>query len=217
MNVVATSLRIRERPSVVPDARSSTRGRSGQPLETMRRRCLRIGDELGFLFGSGLPANFLAEYYAPSGYGPARAAWLLLRAFFSALWHGPFVRQAVQALRGLGARRRRAARADGVRRPDGAGRSARWAWASSSSTAPTTIRSASACWRCTRPALSLVARRAGRCSAAAASRPAARSAPSPRRWTFIPKNGAHGLHDRRRPLPDARSRSRSPSDRTSTS
>ena len=59
--------------------------RNGQPLETMRRRCLRIGDELGFLFGSGLPANFLAEYYAPSGYGPGRAAWLLFRAFCSAL------------------------------------------------------------------------------------------------------------------------------------
>jgi diacylglycerol kinase (ATP) len=99
MNVVATSLRIRERPSVflksIVDA-----DRSGQPLETIRRRCLRINAELGFLFGSGLPANFLAEYYAPSGYGPGRAAWLLARAFFSALWHGPFVQRLFKRFEG---------------------------------------------------------------------------------------------------------------------
>jgi diacylglycerol kinase family enzyme len=99
MNVVATSLHIRERPSVfltsIVDA-----DRTSRPLETIRRRCMRIGDELGFLFGSGLPANFLAEYYAPSGYGPGRAAWLLVRAFFSALWHGPFIRRLFKRFEG---------------------------------------------------------------------------------------------------------------------
>jgi diacylglycerol kinase family enzyme len=99
MNVVATSLRIRERPSVFLKAIVDA-DRSGQPLETIRRRCMRIGDELGFLFGSGLPANFLTEYYAPSGYGPARAAWLLMRAFFSALWHGPFIRRLFKRFEG---------------------------------------------------------------------------------------------------------------------
>jgi diacylglycerol kinase family enzyme len=99
MNVVATSLRIRERPSVFLKAIVDA-DRSGQPLETIRRRCIRIGDELGFLFGSGLPANFLTEYYAPSGYGPARAAWLLVRAFFSALWHGPFIRRLFKRFEG---------------------------------------------------------------------------------------------------------------------
>ncbi|HMF39227.1 MAG TPA: diacylglycerol kinase family protein, partial [Polyangia bacterium] len=89
MNVVASSLHIRERPSVFLRAIVDA-DRAGRPLETIRRRCLRIGDELGFLFGSGLPANFLTEYYGPGGYGPGRAAWLLTRAFFSALWHGPF-------------------------------------------------------------------------------------------------------------------------------
>ena len=99
MNVVATSLRIRERPSTfltsIVDA-----DRTGQPLETIRRRCLRIGDELGFLFGSGLPANFLTEYYGPGEYGPARAAWLLTRAFFSALWHGPFIQRLFKRFEG---------------------------------------------------------------------------------------------------------------------
>ena len=99
MNVVATSLGIRERPAVFLKAIVDA-DRSGQPLETIRRRCMRIGDELGFLFGSGLPANFLTEYYAPSGYGPARAAWLLARAFFSALWHGPFIRRLFKRFEG---------------------------------------------------------------------------------------------------------------------
>jgi diacylglycerol kinase family enzyme len=99
MNVVATSLRIRERPSVFLKAVVDA-DRTGQSLETIRRRCLRIGDELGFLFGSGLPANFLTEYYAPSGYGPGRAAWLLFRAFCSALWHGPFIRRVFRRFEG---------------------------------------------------------------------------------------------------------------------
>lgn len=99
MNVVASSLGIRERPSVFLTAIVEA-SRYDRSLETIRRRCLRIGDELGFLFGSGLPANFLTEYYAPSGYGPARAAWLLLRGFFSAMWGGPFVRKLFKRFEG---------------------------------------------------------------------------------------------------------------------
>ena len=99
MNVVATSLGIRERPSVFLTAIVEA-SRYDRSLETIRRRCLRIGNELGFLFGSGLPANFLTEYYAPSGYGPARAAWLLLRGFFSAMWGGPFVRKLFKRFEG---------------------------------------------------------------------------------------------------------------------
>ena len=99
MNVVASSLGIRERPSVFLTAIVEA-SRYDRSLETIRRRCLRIGDELGFLFGSGLLANFLTEYYAPSGYGPARAAWLLLRGFFSAMWGGPFVRKLFKRFEG---------------------------------------------------------------------------------------------------------------------
>jgi len=99
MNVVATSLAIRERASVFLTAIVEA-SRTGRRLDTIRRRCLRIGDELGFLFGSGLPANFLAEYYAPSGYGPGRAAWLLMRGFFSALWNGPFIRKLFKRFEG---------------------------------------------------------------------------------------------------------------------
>jgi diacylglycerol kinase (ATP) len=99
MNVVASSLAIRETPSVFLRAIVDAAG-EGRSLDTIRRRCLRIAGETGFLFGSGLPANFLTEYYAPGDYGPRRAAWLLLRAFFSALWHGPFVRKLFKRFEG---------------------------------------------------------------------------------------------------------------------
>ena len=99
MNVVASSLHIRERPSVFLRAIVDA-DRAGRPLETIRRRCMRIGDEFGFLFGSGLAANFLTEYYAPSGYGPGRAAWLLFRGFFSAIWNGPFIRRLFKRFEG---------------------------------------------------------------------------------------------------------------------
>lgn len=99
MNVVATSLGIRERPAVFLQAIVDA-ARDGQSLETIRRRSMRIGRDVGFLFGSGLPANFLTEYYAPGEYGPARAAWLLIRAFFSAVWQGPFIRKLFKRFEG---------------------------------------------------------------------------------------------------------------------
>jgi len=96
MNVVATSLHIAARPlavlqSVVEDVRV------GRQPQLIPRRCLRITggsegtDQLGFVFGNGLSANFLTEYYAGDNYGPGRAIVLLARTFFSALVNGRFV------------------------------------------------------------------------------------------------------------------------------
>ena len=90
MNVVAASLRIREEPSTFL-GRLVEAAKVGGHLATLRRRCLRIGSQLGFIFGNGLMANFLREYYDAGAYGTRRAAWLLLRAAGSALIGGPFV------------------------------------------------------------------------------------------------------------------------------
>jgi diacylglycerol kinase (ATP) len=99
MNVVAASLGIRAPPmtflSQVVDAT-----RAGRPLETLQRRCMHIGDALGFIFGNGLMANFLGEYYGTGHYGPARAAWLLLRAAGSSLIGGPFIRRLFRRFEG---------------------------------------------------------------------------------------------------------------------
>jgi len=66
MNVVATSLGLRAEPlafvrALVADARA------GHAPEVVTRRCMRVGDQLGFVFGNGLASNFLGEYYAEPG------------------------------------------------------------------------------------------------------------------------------------------------------
>jgi diacylglycerol kinase family enzyme len=99
MNVVAASLGIRERPMTFLGSIVSA-SRNEHPLETLRRRSLRIGDALGFIFGNGLMANFLSEYYGTGQYGPRRAAWLLLRAFGSSLFGGPFIRRLFKRFEG---------------------------------------------------------------------------------------------------------------------
>jgi diacylglycerol kinase (ATP) len=88
MNVVSASLGIRAR--AVPFlSHLAGQLRRGAALKTVSRRCLRVGDQFGFVFGNGILANFLVEYYARPGYGTARAVWLLTKLFVSALTGGP--------------------------------------------------------------------------------------------------------------------------------
>jgi hypothetical protein len=92
MNVVSACLGVRA------DARRLLRQivqdqRAGLKPDTVARRCLRVGDKFGFVFGNGMMANFLVEYYAKPGYGPRRALWLLLKTFLSALIRGAYARK----------------------------------------------------------------------------------------------------------------------------
>jgi diacylglycerol kinase family enzyme len=100
MNVVATSLGIREQPQRFVRHLAES-ARAGAALATMRRRCLHIGDHHGFIFGNGLMANFLTEYYAPGGYGTRRAIWLVLRVSASALVYGAFARRVFRRFEGV--------------------------------------------------------------------------------------------------------------------
>lgn len=82
MNVVASSLGIRVRPEpFLTDIASDLR--NGTPLTTLHRRCLRVGDHCGFIFGNGLLTNFLEEYYARGRYGTWRALTIVLRILLS--------------------------------------------------------------------------------------------------------------------------------------
>jgi diacylglycerol kinase (ATP) len=99
MNVVSSSLGIRQ-PAAPFLAAIVEAVRANRRLELVRRRCLRIGDTLGFIFGNGLMANFLGEYYGTGEYGPARATWLLLRAIGSALINGPFIHKLFKRFEG---------------------------------------------------------------------------------------------------------------------
>jgi diacylglycerol kinase family enzyme len=99
MNVVASSLGLRGRPEAIV-ARLAEAVRARLTLPICQRPCLRIGDTYGFVFGNGLMANFLEEYYAKDDYGPSRATWLLARTFFSALVHGPYARHIFRRFEG---------------------------------------------------------------------------------------------------------------------
>jgi diacylglycerol kinase (ATP) len=103
MNVVAASLRIgREPVAFLKELAEDIR--AGRALELLPRRCLRVTDgtkdKLGFVFGNGLAANFLGEYYAGDSYGPGKAAWLLLKTFLSSLVGGAFMRRIFKRFEG---------------------------------------------------------------------------------------------------------------------
>jgi diacylglycerol kinase (ATP) len=99
MNVVARSLGFRTKPERLLAA--VVKGeKAGQPPQTVARRCLRVNGSFGFVFGNGLMANFLEEYYAKGGYGAGRAIWILLRTFFSALVWGSYARRIFRRFRG---------------------------------------------------------------------------------------------------------------------
>lgn len=98
MNVVSASLGIRARafPFLGEIVRQV---RTGTPFKTVPRRCLKVGSQFGFVFGNGILANFLGEYYGKPGYGPARAFWLLAKIFVSAVTGGALAARVFHARR----------------------------------------------------------------------------------------------------------------------
>jgi diacylglycerol kinase (ATP) len=82
MNAVASSLGLRSKPEAFL-AKLIAATRAGAAPTTIRRRCLRVGQEYGFIFGNGLLTNFLEEYYASGSYGAFRALVVVLRILLS--------------------------------------------------------------------------------------------------------------------------------------
>jgi diacylglycerol kinase family enzyme len=99
MNVVAASLGIRSRPEHFLETLVSSLQRQ-TPLPIIERRCLQVGDRYGFIFGNGLLANFLEEYYARGHYGVWRALGILLRGLVSLITTGRFARRLFRRFRG---------------------------------------------------------------------------------------------------------------------
>jgi diacylglycerol kinase family enzyme len=99
MNVVARSLGIRAKPERL--LAGLVKGKAaGQAPELIVKRCLKVGGTFGFVFGNGLMANFLEEYYAKGGYGASRAVWILTRTLLSALVWGGYARRIFRRFRG---------------------------------------------------------------------------------------------------------------------
>jgi len=99
MNVVTGSLHIRTRPLTFL-ARLAAAVRAGHDVFTIERRCLQVGDRFGFVFGNGIMANFLVEYYQGETYGPVRALMLMARLLVSAIVRGTLMRRVFRRFRG---------------------------------------------------------------------------------------------------------------------
>jgi diacylglycerol kinase (ATP) len=79
--------------------------RANEPLSNVERHVMRIAPltgraHYGFLFGTGVVAGFLAEYYRDREPTPLVAAKTLLRAVGSALVHGDTIQRMARPFRG---------------------------------------------------------------------------------------------------------------------
>jgi diacylglycerol kinase family enzyme len=99
MNVVASSLGILVQPEALL-AQIAAYNEAGAPPPILLRRCLKIQDEYGFVFGTGLISNFLEEYYAKREYGARRAIWILIRSVLSETAKGSYSQRIFRRFRG---------------------------------------------------------------------------------------------------------------------
>lgn len=108
MNTVANSVGVRQgRPEgLLGRLIRDYAQQASMPLENVERNVMRIapGDggkpHYGFLFGTGVVAGYLAEYYAGGEPTPLVAAKTLLRAVGSALVRGEMIRRMARPFRG---------------------------------------------------------------------------------------------------------------------
>jgi diacylglycerol kinase family enzyme len=102
MNVVGSSLSLLGPPEEILAALLTglRRAGTGTPLPSVARHCLKVDGAYGFVFGCGLIANFLEEYYSKDEYGTKRALWILARTFFSGMIDGPYSQRIVRRFAG---------------------------------------------------------------------------------------------------------------------
>jgi diacylglycerol kinase family enzyme len=108
MNTVANSVGVRRgRPEgLLGRLLRDYAQRASAPLENVARHVMRITPgvdgkaQYGFLFGTGVVAGFLAEYYRDGDPTPLVAAKTLLRAVGSALVGGETIRRMAEPFRG---------------------------------------------------------------------------------------------------------------------
>ena len=81
MNTVATTIGLTRHPAVKLAELVAAKIRENLPLDHVHLNPLRVNDEYGFLYGSGLVVNFLQKYYEDREQrGPKRALKVILGA-----------------------------------------------------------------------------------------------------------------------------------------
>lgn len=84
MNNVATTLGLTRHPAKKLAEILAAKIQANQPLDQVHLSPLKVNDEYGFLYGSGIVVNFLEEYYKDKECrGPKRA----IKVILGALWH----------------------------------------------------------------------------------------------------------------------------------
>ena len=79
MNNLATAIGLTRHPAVKLAELLATKIRENHPLDVTHVSPLKINDEYGFLYGTGLPVNFLQKYYEdPKKRGAKRAIKVIL-------------------------------------------------------------------------------------------------------------------------------------------
>ena len=79
MNNLATTLGLTKHPAVKLAELVAAKIRDKRPLDVMPLNPIKINDEYGFLYGTGLPVNFLQKYYEDrKRRGPKRAIKVVL-------------------------------------------------------------------------------------------------------------------------------------------
>jgi diacylglycerol kinase (ATP) len=102
MNTVANSVSVpRGRPEgLLGRLIRSYVARASMPLENVERHVMRIGQHYGFLFGSGVVAGFLSEYYRQGDPSPLVAAKTLARGIGSAMVRGEMIARMAKPFHG---------------------------------------------------------------------------------------------------------------------
>ncbi|HSD12485.1 MAG TPA: diacylglycerol kinase family protein [Patescibacteria group bacterium] len=78
MNTVATTLGLTRHPAVRLAELISAKIRENRPFDHVHLAPLKVNDEYGFLYGSGIVVNFLEEYYRDHNRGTKRAVKVIL-------------------------------------------------------------------------------------------------------------------------------------------
>lgn len=82
MNNIGAAIGVTRHRAVKLAKTVATKLRENHPLDVVHRNPLKINDEYGFLYGSGLPVNFLQKYYENhERRGPAQAINVILTTF----------------------------------------------------------------------------------------------------------------------------------------
>jgi diacylglycerol kinase (ATP) len=90
-NNTATQLGIRGTPERIL-SNLMFKYHESQPFKEARIHMIRVNGEYGFIYGVGAPERFISRYLEVAEYGKFRAACILLRGMFSALFNGRFAR-----------------------------------------------------------------------------------------------------------------------------